>query len=141
VKESRQSSSCKSANCQRVFVEARTARSQIRLIDRHQSIEKELIMKNQIASLAALLVLGLPFGAAQAQSLAQSQASSTDAAYCQALTDKYTTYVADPNEHRPAPANVGVTAAIAECKAGNAAGIPALEKALTNAGVALPSHG
>ena len=94
-------------------------------------------MKNQIASLAALLVLGLPFGAAQAQ----SQASSTDAAYCQALTDKYTTYVADPNEHRPAPANVGVTAAIAQCKAGSAAGIPALEKALTNAGVALPSHG
>jgi hypothetical protein len=93
-------------------------------------------MKNQIASLAALLVFGLPFGAH-----AQTQASSTDAAYCQALTDKYTTYVADPNEHRPAPANVGVTAAIAQCKAGNAAGIPALEKALTNAGVALPSHG
>jgi hypothetical protein len=91
-------------------------------------------MKNQIASLATLLVLTLPVGAAHAQ--------SADAAYCQALTDKYTTYVADQNEHRPAPANVGVTAAIAQCGEGNtAAGIPALERALTDAGVALPSRG
>ncbi len=91
-------------------------------------------MRNQIASLAALLVYALPFGAAHAQ--------SADAAYCQALTDRYTTYVADQNEHRPAPANVGVTAAIAQCKAGDTAGgIPALEKALTNAGVALPPRG
>jgi len=95
-------------------------------------------MKNQIASLATLLALALPFGAAHAQ----PNATSADAAYCQALTDRYTTYVADPNEHRSAPANVGVTAAIAKCAAGDtAAGIPALEKALTNAGVALPSHG
>ena len=94
-------------------------------------------MKNQIASLAALLVLGLPFGTAHAQ----SQASSDDAAYCQALTDRYTTYVADPDEPRPVSANVGVSAAIAQCQAGNVAGIPALEKALTDARVALPSHG
>jgi hypothetical protein len=90
-------------------------------------------MKNQIATLATLLVFALPFGAAHAQ--------SPDAAYCQALTDQYTTYVADQNEHRPAPANVGVTAAIAQCKAGDTAGIPVLEKALTNASVALPSRG
>ena len=91
-------------------------------------------MKNQIASLVTLLVFALPFGTAHAQ--------SADAAYCQALTDKYTTYVADQNGHRPAAANVGVTAAIAQCKAGDtAAGIPALEKALNNARVALPSHG
>ena len=91
-------------------------------------------MRNQIASFATLLVFALPFGGAHAQ--------SADAAYCQALTDKYTTYVADRNEHRPAPALVGVTAAIAKCGAGDtAAGIPALEKALTDAGVALPSRG
>jgi hypothetical protein len=95
-------------------------------------------MKYQIASLATLLVFAVPFGTAHAQSTGQS----ANAAYCQALTDSYTTYVADPNEHRPAPANVGVTAAIAQCKAGDtAAGIPVLEKALTNAAVALPSRG
>ena len=95
-------------------------------------------MKNQIASLAALVVLGLPFGAAQAQ----PKAPSADAAYCQALTDKYTTYVYDPNSRRPMTPNVGVTSAIAKCGEGDtAAGIPVLEKALTNARVALPSHG
>jgi len=95
-------------------------------------------MKIQIASLATLLVLGLSLGTAQAQSPVQS----ADAAYCQALTDKYTTYVYDPNSHRPMPANVGVSVAIAKCGEGDtAAGIPALERALTDAGVALPSHG
>lgn len=90
-------------------------------------------MKTRITTLATLFVLALPLGTAHAQ--------SPDAAYCQALTDKYTTYVADQNEHRPAPANVGVTAAIAQCKAGNMAGIPVLERALTDAQVALPTRG
>ena len=91
-------------------------------------------MKIQIACIALGLALALPQGAAQAQ--------SADAAYCQALTDKYTTYVADRGARRPMTVNVGVAAAIAKCDEGNtAAGIPVLEKALTNAGVALPSHG
>jgi hypothetical protein len=91
-------------------------------------------MKIQNVCFALGLALALPMGAAQAQ--------SPDAAYCQALTDKYTTYVYDPNSHRPMPANVGVTVAIAKCGEGDtAAGIPTLEKALTDAGVALPSRG
>ena len=95
-------------------------------------------MKNQITILAALLVLALPFGGAHAQSKVQS----ADAAYCQALTDTYTTYVYDQNARRKMGPNVGVTAAIAQCKAGDtAAGIPALEKALTDARVALPARG
>lgn len=89
------------------------------------------MMKIQTVTLALALVL--PFAAAQAQ--------STDAAYCQALTDNYRTYVQDQNEHRPAAPNAGVNAAIAQCQAGNAAGIPVLEKALTNAAVTLPPRG
>jgi hypothetical protein len=86
------------------------------------------------ATLATLFLLALPLATAQAQ--------SADAAYCQALTDKYTTYVHDQDAHRPAPANAGVDTAIAKCKAGDtAAGIPTLEKALTDAQVALPSRG
>jgi hypothetical protein len=98
------------------------------------------MMKIQTVALALALgfALAAPFGAAQAQS---SQAQSTDAAYCQALTDNYRTYVQDQNEHRPATPNVGVNEAIAQCQAGNAAGIPVLEKALTNAAVTLPSRG
>ncbi len=93
------------------------------------------MMKIQTVALALGLGLALavPFGAAQAQ--------STDAAYCQALTDNYRTYVQDQNEHRPAAPNVGVNAAIAQCQAGNAAGIPVIEKALTNAAVTLPPRG
>ena len=91
-------------------------------------------MKNQIATLATLFVFAVPFAGAHAQ--------SNDTAYCQALTDKYTTYVHDANSHRPAAANAGVDAAIAKCKTGDtAAGIPALEKALTDAAVALPKRG
>ena len=49
------------------------------------------------------------------------------------------TYVNDPNSRNPAPANVGVQVAIAQCQSGNtAAGIPVLEKTLTNARFTLP---
>ena len=95
-------------------------------------------MKIQVATLATLLVFGPSFGAAHAQSLAQS----TDAAYCKALADTYTTYVYDRNAHRATSANVGADTAIAKCGAGDTAtGIPVLEKALHDAGVALPSRG
>ena len=91
-------------------------------------------MKIQIASLATLAAFALPLAAAHAQ--------SADAKYCQALTDKYTTYVHDQNAHRPAPANAGIDNAVAQCQAGNtAAGIPVLEKALTDAQVPLPKRG
>jgi hypothetical protein len=91
-------------------------------------------MKTRIALLA------LPFAAAL--TLGPAYAQSPDAAYCKALTDKYTTYVHDKDSHRPMPSNAGIDTAIAKCQAGDtAAGIPVLEKALTNAQVALPSRG
>ncbi len=93
-------------------------------------------MKIQIATLATMLVFGPSFGAAHAQ------AQSADVAYCKALADTYTTYVHDRNAHRPTSANVSEDTAIAKCGAGDtAAGIPVLEKALHDAGVALPKHG
>ena len=90
-------------------------------------------MKIQTVYIALGVALVLPFGAAQAQ--------SNNDTYCQALADSYTTYVQDQNEHRPATPNVGVNEAIAQCQAGDAAGIPVLEKALTNAAVTLPPRG
>jgi hypothetical protein len=90
-------------------------------------------MKTQTVYLALGLALALPFGAAQAQ--------SPDAAYCQALTASYTTYVRDQNDHRPSTLNVGVTEAIARCQAGDTSGIPTIEQALTNAAITLPPRG
>lgn len=92
-------------------------------------------MKIRTAGLALTLGLAFvpPLGAAHAQ--------SSDALYCQSLADRYTSYVNNPNSRNPAPANAAVQVAIAQCQSGNtAAGIPVLEKTLTNAGFTLPSH-
>jgi hypothetical protein len=84
----------------------------------------------------------LMLGAAFVLPPAVVHAQSSDAQYCQVLAERYTTYVNDPNSRRPAPANAAVQEAIAQCKGSSpAAGIPTLEKALTNAGFTLPSRG
>jgi hypothetical protein len=91
-------------------------------------------MNIRTACFFSIAAVALPFTAAHAQ--------SSDAAYCRALADNYTTYVNDPNSRRPQPANAEVQSAIAKCQAGDtAAGIPPLEKALTNARITLPSRG
>ncbi len=95
-------------------------------------------MKIQTAGLTLGLALALPITVVHAQA---SKMPLSDRQYCQSLADSYTTYVNDPNSHRPAPPNAGVQSAIAQCQAGNtAAGIPVLEKALTNAGFTLPAR-
>ena len=84
----------------------------------------------------------LVLGAAFVLPPAVVHAQSSDAQYCQALADRYMTYVNDPNSRRPAPANAAVQEAIAQCRSGSSAGaIPTLEKALTNAGFSLPARG
>jgi hypothetical protein len=69
--------------------------------------------------------------------------NSPDAHYCAALIDRFYTYVVSPYDEyakRRYVATVGV--AVAQCEQGNyAGGIPTLEKALTNAKVALPPRG
>jgi hypothetical protein len=100
-------------------------------------------MKIQTAGLTLGLILGLALALPIA--VVHAQASKVlplpDRQYCQSLADSYTTYVNDPNSRRPAPANASVQSAIAQCQTGNtAAGIPALEKALVNAGFTLPAR-
>jgi hypothetical protein len=58
----------------------------------------------------------------------------SDAEYCAALSAKY-------REYRPSQIDEEAAAAMAKCEAGNtAAGIPVLERHLTNAKIALPSR-
>ncbi len=68
---------------------------------------------------------------------------SPDSRYCTALIERYYNYVAnpyDPTSRRRFTATVG--AAVAHCQQGDfAAGIPVLERALTDAKVALPRRG
>lgn len=69
-----------------------------------------------------------------------ASAQSSDAAYCQALTEKYQAYIANMNAGRtPQPGTVDARVAIEQCQAGNAAaGIPVLEKKLRDAKITLP---
>jgi hypothetical protein len=71
------------------------------------------------------LALALPLAAAQ----------SADAKYCQALADVYRK--TDPKIEI---ADIEVAISIAKCQAGDTSGIPAIEKALKNAKVDLPSR-
>jgi hypothetical protein len=90
-------------------------------------------MKPRNRLTAALIVL-LP-GSALAQ--------TSDAAYCQALTQKYQAYLGNMTGGRtPIPGPVDGMVAIEQCKAGNtAAGIPVLEQKLRDAKINLPRRG
>ena len=70
-------------------------------------------------------------------------AQSNDAAYCQALVQKYETYVSKKDvSHRGGQApNASVDTAISQCPTQPGASIPVLEKALQNAKVDLPKRG
>jgi hypothetical protein len=73
--------------------------------------------------------------------LAQSPA---DAAYCQRLVELYDHYVGQPDYGTARGTNPGGTdaqVAVAQCRQGNPAGIPVLERALQRNGVTLPSRG
>jgi len=83
-----------------------------------------------------LLALLLPTAA-----LAQSP---SDVTYCRQLADLYDRYVGLGDYGATRGANPGSTdsqIASAQCRAGNPAGIPALERVLQRNGVTLPPHG
>ena len=64
---------------------------------------------------------------------------TSDAQYCQALVNRYVRYVGHDigSSHR-----LRDQVAVSQCRSGNAAAaIPVLERALTNAKVALPPRG
>ena len=69
---------------------------------------------------------------------AAGSAQANDATYCNALVQKYERHLAGEAKNRP-PASLETRQAAEQCKAGNAKGIPALEKALSNAKIPLPS--
>jgi hypothetical protein len=86
-------------------------------------ITKERFVNKLTACLIAATTLALPFAA-----------YADDASYCAALSKAYREYAAPQSS-----ANADATAAIAKCAAGDtAAGIPTLEKVLTDAKVTLP---
>jgi hypothetical protein len=96
-------------------------------------------MQISIKVLAVVIGVALPV-AASAQS-----GSTSDQAYCAALSQKYLRYVGygpetSRNYQRSAP--LAGQVAVTQCQRGEtAAAIPVLERELTNAGIALPGRG
>jgi hypothetical protein len=64
-------------------------------------------------------------------------AQANDTAYCNALVQKYERHLVGESKNRP-PAGLEARQAAEQCKAGDTKGIPALEKALSNAKISLP---
>ena len=91
-------------------------------------------MKISAKYLAAALATASPLTAS---------AQTSDAAYCQALAQKYQVYVSNMAVGRsPGSGTIDGTVAIEQCKAGNtAAGIPVLERKLRDAKIDLPPRG
>jgi hypothetical protein len=72
---------------------------------------------------------------------AETQAQSDDAAYCTQLSALYRRYLGNTGEGRQFP-DVTASVAMDECQKGNtAAGIPVLEKKLSDARFTLPNRG
>jgi hypothetical protein len=68
-------------------------------------------------------------------------AGMSDVDYCRALVRQYHTYVADmSSSHRSQTVPIETENAIDQCNAGNAAGIPVLERNLRDAKVDLPKR-
>ena len=88
-------------------------------------------MMTSLKGLLAVVVVSLP---------AVAFAQSTDAAYCGALVTKYEQYLDMSSKRGRQPQSLESRAAVAQCKSGDPAGIPGIEKALLNAKVALPSR-
>ena len=75
---------------------------------------------------------------------AQAKRPMSDSDYCAALSERYIRYVgrSEAGPHSPVRPDVNGGVALAKCKEGDfAAGIPILERKLTNAGVTLPPRG
>ena len=83
----------------------------------------------------------LPILAACAMPFAAS-AQSDDAAYCEALIQRYQRFVVKVGNHSPNTGSLSGQVAMEQCRAGNtAAGIPVLERQLRDARIELPKRG
>ena len=72
---------------------------------------------------------------------ATGSAASKDAAYCDALVQKYERHLAIGSAKSRPPQGLEARAAVERCKAGDTSGISAIEKALENAKITLPARG
>lgn len=88
-------------------------------------------MTTILKGLLVVAAISLP-GAASAQ--------SSDADYCRLLVIKYERYLDMSSKRGRQPQSLEARAAVAQCKAGDAAGIPGIEKALQDAKYSLPSR-
>jgi hypothetical protein len=71
-----------------------------------------------------------------------AMAQSSDAAYCQKLTNTYEAYVANVGGRRDKiDQNADAQIAVNKCQAGDMSGIPVLEQTLRDAKFNLPSRG
>ena len=71
---------------------------------------------------------------------AMAQANAGDIAYCDALVQKYERHLAGGSAKSRPPQGLEAREAVERCKAGDASGISAIEKALENARFTLPSR-
>ncbi len=75
---------------------------------------------------------------------AASAQSSSDIAYCHRLAELYDRYIGQPyysSIRGTSPGGVDNQVAAAQCRQGNPAGIPVLERALQRNGFSLPARG
>jgi hypothetical protein len=70
-----------------------------------------------------------------------ASAQGNDFAYCQALAAEYQKYYVKTSGHEIRPGPIDGNIAADQCRAGNTAGIPVLEKKLRDAKVNLPPRG
>jgi hypothetical protein len=91
-------------------------------------------MNTFVKGLLPVVAVALAFPAA-------SFGQSKDAAYCAALVAKYEQYLDQDSKSGHEPQNVAAKAGVEKCKAGDASGIPAIEKALKDAKFDLPPRG
>ena len=86
-----------------------------------------------------MIVLGLVTMALVSRQGVQAQTAS--ASYCTALVQKYEQYLDMDSKRGRQPQSLESRTAADKCKAGDASGIPAIEKALKDAKLDLPPKG
>jgi hypothetical protein len=91
-------------------------------------------MKIRTLSIMSIVISFMPFGASPAA------AQDRDTAYCNALADAYTHYLVTEVRHGPVDQSGRGQLAVDQCRRGDLAGIPILEKQLTDARFDLPKR-
>ena len=88
-------------------------------------------MMTSLKGLLAVVAVSMP---------AAAFAQMTDAAYCGVLVTKYEQYLDMGSKRGRQPQSLEARTAVAQCRSGDPAGIPGIEKALLDAKVSLPSR-